>query len=185
MKLLIAATCSLAATMAYSQTKEDKAFEKWDANNNNKIEKSEFKQNAEVFVNWDENNNNRLSALELKEEVFKIVDTNSDDRIDSMEWNQAKLMVNTNKKADMEVKFSDLDTDKNNYINEDEFNKKLVSAFENFDTNKDNSLSRTEFYNYTFGLMDQDNDGAIARNEFSNYREATKDNGPFWNEWFD
>lgn len=184
-KLFLIVIGSFVMTLAYSQIGSDQNFSEWDANNNNRIEKSEYKLNSNVFEKWDDNDDNKLSQTELQERVYELVDANSDDMIDSIEWNQAQLMVNTQKNGEVNVKMKEWDSDRDMKISKDEFSNNLKTAFNNWDTNKDNSLSKTEFYNYSFGLMDLNNDGYIADNEFTKIKEMTKGNDPFWKEWFE
>jgi Ca2+-binding EF-hand superfamily protein len=184
-KLFLTAVGSLAMTMAYSQIGNDPDFSDWDSDNNNKIEKNEYKLNANLFEEFDADNDNKLSQSEISDKLFELVDSDSDGNIDSIEWNQAQLMVNTNKDGKVDVKLNDWDSDRDSKISKVEFDNKLKMAFAKWDTEKDNSLSKTEFNNYTFGLMDLNNDGYISDNEFEKIKELTKDNEPFWKEWFE
>lgn len=184
-KLFLTALGALVFTVASSQIGNDADFSDWDSNDNNRIEKNEYRINSNLFEEFDADNDDKLSPEELREKVYELVDTDSDGNIDSIEWNQAQLMVNTNKNGELEVKISDWDSDRDSKISKDEFTNKLKMGFTEWDTNADNSLSKTEFNNYSFGLMDLNNDGYIAESEFQRIRELTKDNEPFWNEWFE
>lgn len=184
-KLFLTAIGSFAITMAYSQIGSDQKFSEWDANDNNRIEKNEYKVNANVIEKWDENGDNKLSLQEVQDKVYELVDANSDNQIDSIEWQQAQLMVNSKKAGNTEVKMNEWDANSDMKVSKEEFNQKLVSVFNKWDDNKDNALSKTEFYNYSFGFMDLNNDGSIAENEFNKVQEMTKDNEHFWDGWFD
>jgi Ca2+-binding EF-hand superfamily protein len=184
-KLLLTALGSFAITLGYSQIGSDPDFSDWDSNDNNKIEKNEYRINSNLFEEFDANNDNKLSQNEIRDKVYKMVDTNTDGYIDSIEWNQAQLLVNTNKNGEVKVNLNDWDSDRDSKISKSEFDNKLKMAFAKWDTEKDNSLTKTEFNNYSFGIMDLNNDGYVAENEFQRVRELTKDNEPFWKEWFE
>lgn len=184
-KLFLTILGSCAVSIAYSQIGSDQDFSNWDANNNNRIEKNEYKLNSNLFDKWDEDKDNKLSQREIGNEVYKLVDADSDGKIDSIEWNQAMLLVNANKDGNVNVKVSDWDTDRDTKVSKEEFDNNLNSAFKKWDSNSDNGLSKTEFYNYSFGIMDLNNDGFIAETEFNSIKEKTRDNEPFWKEWFE
>ncbi len=176
-KLFLAAIGLLSVTMAYSQIGSDQNFSDLDASDNNMIEKNEYKVNSNVFGKWDVNDDKKLSKSEFQTKVLDLIGIDSDEMNDSIEWNQAQVLLNaTNNNVDMSP--NDMK------IGMNEFNQKLSSTFIKIDSNKDNSLSQSEFNNYSFKLLDLNNDGNISEDEFKKVKDVMKGK-PFWKEWFD
>lgn len=208
-KLFLAAIGSFAITMAYSQIGSDQNFSDLDANDNDRIEKNEYKVNANVFEKWDVNDDRKISKSEFQTKVYKLVDIDVDEMNDSIEWNQAQVLLNPGKSGDLNMSSNEMNRDQNRnqtqnqsqnrdndkaYLLDDrdndrkmsvkEFNQKLSSAFIKIDADKDNSLSQSEFNNYSFRLLDLNNDGNIAEEEFRNVKDVMNGKS-FWKEWFD
>ncbi|NJK86160.1 MAG: hypothetical protein HC906_09500 [Bacteroidales bacterium] len=76
---------------------------------------------------------------------------------------------------------NDLDNDNDNVVDEDEFEKSKLASnkFSSLDSNKDNYLSKTEFYDHTFNWWDTDSDGNITQTEFNQMKEIGGDKSWF------
>lgn len=89
--------------------------------------------------------------------------------------NQAQSVEGEQDKAGQAMKtgagmtdFGDLDSNSDDLVTNDEFAKSnLMKSFLSWDKNKDNYLSKTEFYNNTFSWWDVNGDGNISQGEFA------------------
>lgn len=166
--------CFLSA-FAYSQENNKMEFATWDANRDGNIDDKEFMMTSRFFEKWDVNGDNKISPTEFQDELFRLVDVNHDFKITSDEWSKVNELIKT-QKGSKPLDFGASDTDKNNFMDVDQFNSKVKGEFGKWDKDHNGYLNRTEFYTGVFMFWDQDKNGTISEDEFNKIKDIVKDN---------
>ncbi len=157
-------------------------LEKFDANNDGKVSKEEFKGYMEKrFQRMDVDKDNTVSVDELaqyrrqqqnKSKASKLArfDTNGDGSISKEEFIASRI-------KQIENRFLKLDKNKDSKLTTDEFAKKknqYATLFENIDANKDGKISNEEkdaALERLFNRLDQNQDQIVTEKEIKEGRK--------------
>lgn len=145
-------------------------FSEWDQNNNDKLSKTEFRENfsAEHYSAWDTNSDEQLTQEEYYKAIFMVLDENNDHQLSTSEtdWGFEHLYGDY---VDYDV---DVKEGKNSStLTYKQFREAVRDTrfYSETDTDSDSNLTREELSNSIFENLDWDNDGTVTHTEFDQF----------------
>lgn len=172
MRNLVILTLPTILLLIACERTEDISFEEWDKDEDNKIDRIEFRETftRHYFSDWNDKDNDYLDDEDLYQGIFGKIDQNNDKYLTEAEWLESVEYWYAEYAV---IEFDSTDADADGRVGMAEFtdNDNLVDFYENWDTNKeDELLTEDELAAGLFSLWDVDKSGYIEETEYQNLK---------------
>jgi hypothetical protein len=175
--------CGPNAQNRVEQTSRNMRFRRIDANGDGRIQRTEWRGNAQSFQNFDWNNDGVLSGNEVDsnralddDEEGRTDNMAYDDRFDYLDINGNGFVDRTEWDGGYNV-FTRLDSNADRRLSRDEWEStNRTSNFANVDLNRDGRIALAEWpwSHSSFDRQDANRDGVVSRAEFRGAPQANQ-----------